>query len=63
MAPHALDAERNPAIAEYAGTSFRSRMKAGWAAYFAQPISEDPGLPGNIKALACNPLYGSRDLI
>ena len=36
MAPHAMDPERNPAITEYAGTSFRSRMKARWAAYFSQ---------------------------
>ena len=36
MAPHTLGPGRTPAITGYAGTAFRSRLEARWAAYFDQ---------------------------
>ena len=34
VAPHTLAPEQTPAITEYGGTTFRSRLEAHWAAYF-----------------------------
>ena len=34
VAPHTLGAEQTPAITEYGGVTFRSRLEARWAAYF-----------------------------